>query len=421
MGKSGAMLRATMLLLACSTIAAEVKYALVVNEIGASGNCRGNGGSHDLVNSKRARVAKEADCRAECTRLVKACVGFTYAPASEYCAIHGPGMSGTCSVADKSSKDECGMCDLGKPTRLTCGECSVKPSSGWAETENFCLSVSEGEWTAGTWTEGAWTPPAGEWTGDSHRTTHVHTVDGAADAYCYDKYPYDGVPQCIATAGVERDEAEQLCQMDFDSQHNTASCPVGCDFKNAVGSTPLKPRQPPTCLGVFGTNRVDCSTAFNAASTAAMCSTGGTSSCKFVPAPSKTTILGDAHAPIVYLPGWEDELRSTGDLVGSTFVKGTIGECAVEGNGGKAINSKRCSGSTCIASNGMSVGMQEGCAQACLDDPSGACVGYAHSSFQCILYTPHAYKYLVHQNGDIWTPEARPTEPCLSFDSPKVQ
>jgi hypothetical protein len=415
---------AAFLLLAVSAVAADVKYTLVVNEIGSSGNCRGNSGSHDLINSKWARVAKESDCRAECTRLGKACVGFTYGPASEYCAIHGPGMSGICSVADKSSKDECGICSLpGTSTRLTCGECSVKPSSGWAETENFCQSVANGKWTAATWTEGAWTEPGGGWTGDSHRTTHVHTVDGAADAYCYDKYPYDGVPQCKGTLATERDEAEQLCQTEFDANHDSSKCPVGCDFRRAVSATALMPRQPPSCLGVWGEGvngrekRFDCSTAFNEAATAAMC-VGP--QCQFVPAPSKTTMLVDTHAPILYLPGWKDELRSAGDLVGSNFATGTIGVCGVEGNGGKAINSKRCSGSTCIASNGMSVSLQEGCAQACLDDPSGACVGYAHSSSDCILYSPHADRDLVHQNGNVWTPDMRPTEPCLSFDSPKV-
>jgi hypothetical protein len=143
-------------------------------------------------------------------------------------------------------------------------------------------------------------------------------------------------------------------------------------------------------------------------------------SCLFVPQPIKSNMMSDVHAPILYLPGWGKELRSTGDTVGTTFPKGTIGMCAVEGTGSKSVNSKRCPSASCTASNGMAVGLQEGCAQACLDDPSGACVGYAHSSFDCILYSPNADEHLIHENGDIWSPNRRPTEPCISYESPKV-
>jgi len=142
--------------------------------------------------------------------------------------------------------------------------------------------------------------------------------------------------------------------------------------------------------------------------------------------PAKNPSFSEPHDPILNLAGWERELRSWGDAVGKANEKGMIGECRVQGNGLKPLNSKWCPGlrgklpgSTCTASNGMSVGLQEGCAQACLDDPSGSCVGYAHSSSSCILYSPFADKHLVHHNGDTWNPDARATEPCISYDSPK--
>ena len=413
------LLRAGVLLLVCCVVAAEesdgymgptVKYALVVNEDGISGNCRGNSGSADMVNSKSKRLGRHAQCKAECDGL-SSCVGYTYSPASESCTIHGEGMSGTCSLEGKNSMNECGMCSQsGKDTKSTCGSCSVKPSSGWVETENFCRS-SDGLWTAATWTEGTWTAPTGGWTGDSHRTTHVHTVDGAADAYCYDKYPYDGVAQCKATVEAERDQLEHFCQKEFDIKQDTFRCPFGCEHSAGTAATDREPAKPPSCVG---RQDLDCAKKFNDAAVAADCS----GSCSYVPQPMKTRTTNDVHAPILYLPGWEKELRSTGDTVGTTFPKGTIGMCAVEGIGAKTINNKRCA--TCTASNGMSVGVQEGCAQACLDDPSGACVAYAHSSFDCILYSPNAHEHLVHDNGDTWTSDARATKPCISYDSPKV-
>jgi len=165
-----------------------------------------------------------------------------------------------------------------------------------------------------------------------------------------------------------------------------------------------------------------CSEKFNAKATADNCG----ASCAFVAQPVKNPSFAVAHDPTIHLPGWAKELRSWGDAVGKNYEKGMIGECRVEGNGLKPINSKWCPGmqgklptSTCTASNGMSVGLQEGCAQACLDDPSGTCVGYAHSSSSCILYSPFADKHLVHHNGDTWISDARASEPCISYNSPR--
>ena len=114
-------------------------------------------------------------------------------------------------------------------------------------------------------------------------------------------------------------------------------------------------------------------------------------------------------------------LTSNGDLVGDKFRKGTFGQCAVEGIDGKPVNSKWCPSTLCTASNGLEVGLQEGCARACLDDPSGTCVGYAHSSSYCILYSPTADQHIVHDNGDVWIADTRPTKPCVTFNNPKVR
>jgi hypothetical protein len=216
---------------------------------------------------------------------------------------------------------------------------------------------------------------------------------------------------------IEMDEEEQICQKSFDTkvaerQKEKNMCPLGCDFQNAVGRTQLEPRRPTSCTG---RESLHCTDRFNGEQTAADC----TGPCAFIPAPANTRDLADTHSPILYLPGWERELRSTGDTVGATFAKGTIGKCVAEGNGIKPINSKRCPGSICRASNGLAVSVQEGCAQACLDDPSGTCVGYSHSERKCILYSPYADKHLVHENGDTWVSDAQPTEPCISYDIPR--
>jgi len=400
----------------------EHRYTLVLNREGLSGHCRGNAGTADMINTKSKRLGTRAACQRECDR-VHTCVGYTYSPASEQCSIHGPGMGGKCSLGEwvdgTRGRDSCGLCSVpGKLSRATCGECSVKPSSGWDESENFCFSIEGAVWTPGKWTAAEWTEPTSGWTGDSHRTTHVHTVDGAAGAYCYDKYPYDGVPQCKGVMEIEMDEEEQICQKSFDTkvaerQKEKNMCPLGCDFQNAVGRTQLEPRRPTSCTG---RESLHCTDRFNGEQTAADC----TGPCAFIPAPANTRDLADTHSPILYLPGWERELRSTGDTVGATFAKGTIGKCVAEGNGIKPINSKRCPGSICRASNGLAVSVQEGCAQACLDDPSGTCVGYSHSERECILYSPYADKHLVHENGDTWVSDAQPTEPCISYDIPRV-
>jgi len=256
--------RAALLLVCAVSVAAADLYTLVLNDDGRSGNCRGNGGSTDKVDAKIKKLGTQVECSAECDRL-SSCVGYTYSPDSENCAIHGEKMSGSCSRDGKFHLDECGTCSIaGKTTRSSCGSCSIRPSSGpgWTETENFCASRLDAVWTpgatslssgdpasrwvdqynvclvcltqkctctlwlilpvvnisspTGAWTAGTWTPPENGWTSESYSTVHVHMVDGAVGSYCYDKYPYDGLAQCKSTLETDRDDKEQLCQADAD-------------------------------------------------------------------------------------------------------------------------------------------------------------------------------------------------------------
>jgi len=143
--------RAALLLVCAVSIAAADLYTLVLNDDGRSGNCRGNGGSADKVHAKIKKLGTQVECSAECDRL-SSCVGYTYSPVSENCAVHGEGMSGSCSRADKTHLDECGTCSIaGKTTRSGCGSCSILPSSGpgWTETENFCATTMGAVWTPG--------------------------------------------------------------------------------------------------------------------------------------------------------------------------------------------------------------------------------------------------------------------------------
>ena len=91
------------------------RYVLVLAEGTAtgstlSGNCRGNGGSADRVNSKSKLLSKQALCRDECDLLGKDCTGYSYTAASKNCVIHGPVMSGTCALQGRLSENECGIC-----------------------------------------------------------------------------------------------------------------------------------------------------------------------------------------------------------------------------------------------------------------------------------------------------------------------
>ena len=96
--------------LACSEGSARYVLVLAEGESTLSGNCRGNGGSADRVNSKSKLLSKQALCRDECDLLGKDCTGYSYTAASEKCVIHGPGMSGTCALQGRISVDECGIC-----------------------------------------------------------------------------------------------------------------------------------------------------------------------------------------------------------------------------------------------------------------------------------------------------------------------
>jgi len=143
--------RIALVLVCAVSVAASDLYTLVLNDDGVSGHCRGNGGSADKVHSRIKKLGKQVECSEECDRL-SSCVGYTYSPVSEQCAVHGKGMSGSCSSPGKTHLDECGTCSMdGKTTQSGCGSCSIRPSSGpgWTETENFCASTIDAKWTPG--------------------------------------------------------------------------------------------------------------------------------------------------------------------------------------------------------------------------------------------------------------------------------
>jgi len=388
----------------------KAKYHLV-----GVGNCRGNGGTADKIDSKSKRLAAQKDCEAECDKLAN-CVGYTFNVGSEFCAIYGAGMDGKCSIADKSVNEQCGTCSVAtKKTKDTCGDCSVKPPSGWAETENFCKSSSDAVWTAGVWTAGVWTDAAGDWEGDSQHTTHIHATDKVAGVNCYDKNLHDHQPHCTGAASCQTNfNAKQL------NQTGRITCPAGCTYTAGNAATATTLVRPPTCDGTAKDPEAtpDCTKA-GIQGVAADCASG----CTFVE-PVKGLSLKTSHDPIIYLDGWQKEKRSWGDNIGTLYPKGTNGACRVEGNGIKPVHSTWCKTDLCVASNGMSVGLQEGCAQACLDTPSGTCVGYAHSTKYCVLYTGLHLNIAAGHPGtgpatpNVWAKNEQPVVPCLSYENP---
>jgi len=412
------------------------------------GNCRGNGGTADKIDSKIKRLAVQKDCEAECDKLAN-CVSYTFNVGAEYCAIYGAGMDGQCSITDKNVNEECGTCSVAKTkkTKDTCGDCSVKPPSGWAETENFCKSSSDAVWTAGVWTAGLWTDAAGDWEGDSQHTTHIHATDhihateapastqrrrqrwrhihateprnggASAGANCYDKNLHDHQSHCTGAASCQTNfNAKQL------NQTGHITCPAGCTYTAGNTATATLLARPPTCDGTAKDPEAtpDC-TAAGIQGVAADCETAN--GCIFME-PVKGLSLKTSHDPIIHLDGWQKEKRSWGDTIGKLYPKDTNGACRVEGNGIKPVHSTWCKTCECFASNGMSVGLQEGCAQACLDTPSGTCVGYAHSSKYCVLYTGlHINTGAGHpgtgpDTPNVWAKNEQPVVPCLSYDNP---
>merc|ERR1712238_603692 len=87
---------------------------------------------------------------------------------------------------------------------------------------------------------------------------------------------------------------------------------------------------------------------------------------------------------------------------------------------GENVNQKYCK--NCVNTNGDQVNLDEkACAQACLDDPSGSCIGFSHAdNANCIVYGVNGEHYLRHP-GDLdnqWLGYTLHDEPCIADKIP---
>jgi len=130
--------------------------------------------------------------------------------------------------------------------------------------------------------------------------------------------------------------------------------------------------------------------------------------------------VGYVHSPIVTGPGWNVHNVPFGDAL-NPEVPIALGACRSEGTEIAPPTQKDCYHTDCTASNGLSVASQEGCRQACLDCPSGACTGYSHADFgYCVIHGPlvhlfptHTSNNATHEWTDTWDVRERPTKFCL--------
>lgn len=404
-------------------------YYQVTNAKGEVGSCRGNGGSKDKIDGKSKGQTTQSECEAECTSIGPTCVGYSFNANTNngQCGIYGPGMDGSCSIAGKLVEVECGTCSVtsssNQPTTTmnTCGSCTVDPFSGYANTQAMCLH--RGIWTAGTWTAGTWSGPTGEWEGDSHHTTHIHSTDGTANHYCFEKDTRDHESKCDGNSGA--------CQTGFEDLRTTADCPAGCTFTDRQATVP------PLCDGTATDVEAtpDCKAAFETAvNIESRCGAG----CTFVSAPVMEATLKTSNMPPTKYDGWADEIRSWGDwddVVGCTGDSSAScwnkhpGVCRVANT--NKVNTIYKYSKTDTASNGMLVDNQEGCLQACLDAPTGTCVGYSYSESTrwCLVYGPEEGKdssnvYTVANATDTWTSDgwfgvSNPQIPCVLPNIPE--
>jgi len=357
-------------------------YHHVLDADGKSGPCRGSAAS-DKVDSKSKGGKTQEECEVECDSLAN-CVAYSYAEGSEggFCIIYGAGQDGSCANYDAEIEDRCGSCSAdGKMTKSTCGLCNIPEgtpiyadASSYADNEGLC-NLQSGTWTDGSWAEGDWIEPADGWTGDSHLTTHVHFVTSVDGYDCYDKDRSDHLSKCIGTA-----DANSSCQTRFMEQ-------------------------------VEGKNLEDL--------TESDCTAGG-SGCTFIPAPVAPASIYFVHSPITTTPGWNDPNVPIGDSL-NPMVGIPLGACRAEGTNIAPPTQKDCKNEECRGTNGKFVGTQEGCKQACLDDPSGTCVSYSHADDAwCVIHGPHAHVHDTHSNSfegetwqDTWNVRDRELKFCL--------
>jgi len=346
-----------------------VLYHHKLDEDGNSGPCRGSTASDKVDGRSKDGMTQEA-CEIECTIDVN-CVAYSYAADSEggLCLIYGPGQDGSCATHEADILDHCGSCNIdGKITQGTCGSCQIPngqviyaSGSSYADNSGLC-ALQSGEWTDGRWTAGTWISPVNDWSGDSHLTVHVNYVTSVTGYDCYDKDVSDHLPKCNGYSYAYGD-----CQNMFE-------------------------------IKTWGEEPED--------RTEADC-TYGLPHCVFVPAPVPPASIFFAHSPISTTAGWNKPNIPFGDAL-NPDVPIALGACRSQGTGIAPPTQKDCFNDQCRASNGEFVGTQAGCRQACLDDPSGTCMGYSHADNSwCALHGPHAgiEEYSIHQvnyNGEMW-------------------
>jgi len=419
-------------------------YRELTDGFGGRGACRGNGGGADRVDSRYKKVSTQAECESVCDTDEELCVAYSYNAVQEDCIIYGAGQDGTCSLVVDSGPDlyhnllACGECTKdgavvqGALVEGLCGICSKEIGSKLTASESVCSTV-DGVWDTQTWTAGEWTVPPVGWVGDSfthsthYSTTNVHTISVAENFRCYDKIHQDGQATCNGIVDGSS------CQTAFEDVRTAAECPQGCTYYPRQGN------HGPYCDGIALEDsegvQPSCIAAFeaSAAFSNVTCLSIG-DDCAYVPAIEwEQPVL--THAPILDLGlGWKEPItanENTGSCQGKSLAQCDgedniagfqYGVCRLDngsGNGGN-VDYKYCK--TCINTNGDQVNKDErACAQACLDDPSGSCIGFAQGENQnCIIYGVDSEQYLQHP-GDIdnlWGGYSPNVEACLAANVP---
>lgn len=358
-------------------------YHHLVDENGESGPCRGVTAS-DKVDSRDKQSMTQEACESECTADAN-CVAYSYSASSEngQCIIYGPGQDGSCSsFPEIGLENQCGSCSVSeKKEKNTCGTCEIPPGTpifagfeSYADNSGLC-ALQAGTWTEGMWTAGTWDAPIDGWTGDSHHTTHVNFVSSVGGYDCYDKDRSDHLPKCTGTT-----TASGSCQERFEAEIE------GKEFEDL---------------------------------TEADCIAGG-SGCIFTPAPVAPASTNFAHSPITLTAGWNAHSIPFGDALNEA-VPIKLGACRAEGTQIAPPSQKDCKWDLCVSSTGESVNTQGGCRQACLDDPSGTCVSYAHAdNGWCVIYGPLVHEHAEHSyvidgdaRVDTWVTRDRDLKFCL--------
>ena len=424
-------------------------YRELTNGEGFTGSCRGPGGGDDRVDSKNKIVDNQEECEDACDAEGNECVAYAYQTSSKECTLFGETMDGHCDHQDNDdadfkdlhlgggirrfhSENACGICKSSSRiyekslNELTCGRCTEEVEQEFYGPTG--CSNAGGDWSSKTWEKGVWTKPEDPWLGDSQThfssfsSTSVHSITVVDDWHCIDKLHADGQPTCTN------------CQKEFENTYfKEENCPNGCTFYVENGN------HPPYCDGTPDNKDENCITTFESrAMTEENCDALSPTDCVFKPAP--VFVKGDySHFPPIDLgPGWQPEvLKATENsgLCGTSQVGNckndaenisgyAFGVCRIDKPAypnGEVNNYKWCA--NCLNSNGDNVNKDEAaCAQACLDDPSGACVAMSHAlGANCLIYGPNTDNYLQGVGDDpkfFWGTNNHKTQPCVGPNVP---